>query len=168
MDYQLVILAGIQQNSIYRDACILHTRYPALGTSSILCSHCRLKFNEVLPKLDTIDACISVTAITIRNKSNITRISFFKIKCWFQSRYCTSLYFCFTGLISVGFGNVAPNTDNEKIFSIILMLVGCKFCTTLQSNRQSLQSYGIETCTLESFRTVQTERYHLSCNCFLL
>ena len=50
---------------------------------------------------------------------------------WFQSRYCTSLYFCFTGLISVGFGNVAPNTDNEKIFSIILMLVGCKcvFCT---------------------------------------
>ena len=44
----------------------------------------------------------------------------------FQSRYCTSLYFCFTGLISVGFGNVAPNTDNEKIFSIILMLVGCK------------------------------------------
>ena len=43
-----------------------------------------------------------------------------------QSRYCTSLYFCFTGLISVGFGNVAPNTDNEKIFSIILMLVGCK------------------------------------------
>ena len=46
---------------------------------------------------------------------------------YFQSRYCTSLYFCFTGLISVGFGNVAPNTDNEKIFSIILMLVGCKF-----------------------------------------
>ena len=26
----------------------------------------------------------------------------------------------------MGFGNVAPNTDNEKIFSIILMLVGCK------------------------------------------
>ena len=47
-----------------------------------------------------------------------------------QSRYCTSLYFCFTGLISVGFGNVAPNTDNEKIFSIILMLVGCKLHTT--------------------------------------
>ena len=48
------------------------------------------------------------------------------LQLWFQSRYCTSLYFCFTGLISVGFGNVAPNTDNEKIFSIILMLVGCK------------------------------------------
>lgn len=43
-----------------------------------------------------------------------------------QSRYSTALYFCFTGLVSVGFGNVAPHTDNEMIFSIILMLGGCK------------------------------------------
>lgn len=28
---------------------------------------------------------------------------------------------------SVGFGNVAPNTDAEKIFTICVMLVGCKF-----------------------------------------
>lgn len=57
----------------------------------------------------------------------------FGCPCVFQSRYCTSLYFCFTGLISVGFGNVAPNTDNEKIFSIILMLVGCKCCKDFPS-----------------------------------
>ena len=44
-----------------------------------------------------------------------------------QSRYSTALYFCFTGLVSVGFGNVAPTTDNEMIFSIALMLFGCKF-----------------------------------------
>ena len=44
----------------------------------------------------------------------------------FQSRYCTALYFCFTGLISVGFGNVAPNTDAEKLYTIAVMLLGCK------------------------------------------
>ena len=48
-----------------------------------------------------------------------------------QSRYSTALYFCFTGLVSVGFGNVAPTTDNEMIFSITLMLFGCKFTCTL-------------------------------------
>ena len=50
---------------------------------------------------------------------------------FFQSRYSTALYFCFTGLVSVGFGNVAPTTDNEMIFSITLMLFGCKFTCTL-------------------------------------
>lgn len=44
----------------------------------------------------------------------------------FQSRYTTALYFVFTGLVSVGFGNVAPNTDNEMIFAIAMMLLGCK------------------------------------------
>lgn len=43
-----------------------------------------------------------------------------------QSRYITALYFTFTSLTSVGFGNVAPNTDTEKIFTICVMLVGCK------------------------------------------
>lgn len=45
----------------------------------------------------------------------------------FQSRYVTALYFTFTSLTSVGFGNVAPNTDAEKIFTICVMLVGCEF-----------------------------------------
>jgi len=44
----------------------------------------------------------------------------------FQSRYCTALYFVFTGLVSVGFGNVAPNTDSEMIFAIFMMLSGCE------------------------------------------
>ena len=48
----------------------------------------------------------------------------------FQSRYCTALYFCFTGLISVGFGNVAPNTDAEKLYTIAVMMLGCKLCVT--------------------------------------
>lgn len=55
--------------------------------------------------------------------------------CYLQSRYSTALYFCFTGLVSVGFGNVAPHTDNEMIFSIVLMLGGCKFNRSITLRR---------------------------------
>ena len=44
-----------------------------------------------------------------------------------KSRYVTSLYFTFTILTSVGFGNVAPVTDAEKIFTILAMILGCKY-----------------------------------------
>ena len=42
------------------------------------------------------------------------------------TRYITALYFTLTSLTSIGFGNVAPNTDNEKIFSVMTMLIGGK------------------------------------------
>ncbi|XP_055379901.1 potassium voltage-gated channel subfamily H member 8 isoform X2 [Condylostylus longicornis] len=38
--------------------------------------------------------------------------------------YATALYFTFTSLTSVGFGNVSANTTAEKVFSIIMMLIG--------------------------------------------
>ncbi|XP_053686466.1 potassium voltage-gated channel subfamily H member 8 [Sabethes cyaneus] len=38
--------------------------------------------------------------------------------------YITALYFTFTSLTSVGFGNVSPTTISEKIFSIVMMLIG--------------------------------------------
>lgn len=38
--------------------------------------------------------------------------------------YVTALYFTFTSLTSVGFGNVSANTTAEKVFSIIMMLIG--------------------------------------------
>ena len=38
--------------------------------------------------------------------------------------YITALYFTFTSLTSVGFGNVSANTTTEKIFSIVMMLIG--------------------------------------------
>ncbi|KAM7539957.1 hypothetical protein Aperf_G00000041813 [Anoplocephala perfoliata] len=41
-----------------------------------------------------------------------------------SSIYISSLYFTMSSLTSVGFGNVSPNTVNEKIFSIVSMLVG--------------------------------------------
>lgn len=43
-----------------------------------------------------------------------------------RTRYITALYFTFTILTSVGFGNVAPVTNYEKIFTIFAMLLGCK------------------------------------------
>ena len=41
-----------------------------------------------------------------------------------KTRYLTSLYFTLSSITSVGFGNVAPTTNNERIFSIIVMLMG--------------------------------------------
>ena len=41
-----------------------------------------------------------------------------------HSRYITAMYFTMTTLTSIGFGNVAPNTDMEKIFSIFAMMIG--------------------------------------------
>ena len=44
-----------------------------------------------------------------------------------RSKYITALYFTFTSLTSIGFGNVAPNTNSEKVFSIFAMLLGCEY-----------------------------------------
>lgn len=41
--------------------------------------------------------------------------------------YITALYFTTSSLTSVGFGNVSPNTNREKIFSILSMLLGGKY-----------------------------------------
>ena len=38
--------------------------------------------------------------------------------------YVTALYYTFTSLTTVGFGNVSANTKYEKIFSVIIMLIG--------------------------------------------
>lgn len=39
-------------------------------------------------------------------------------------RYMTSLYFTLSCMTSVGFGNVAANTVNEKIFATFMMICG--------------------------------------------
>ena len=72
-----------------------------------------------------------------------------------KSKYITALYFTFTSLTSIGFGNVYPNTDAEKIFSIFAMMLGCKYNNvsfhhflniTLHVHVYSTQS----TCTLKA------------------
>jgi hypothetical protein len=41
-----------------------------------------------------------------------------------HDRYITALYFTLTSLTTVGFGNISPNTNAEKAFSICVMIVG--------------------------------------------
>jgi len=40
--------------------------------------------------------------------------------------YITALYYSCTSLTTVGFGNVSANTTWEKIFSVVIMLIGGK------------------------------------------
>ncbi|XP_020604757.1 potassium voltage-gated channel subfamily H member 6-like [Orbicella faveolata] len=51
-----------------------------------------------------------------------------------QSKYITALYFTLSSLTSVGFGNVSPNTNTEKIFSICVMLIGSLFYAAIFGN----------------------------------
>lgn len=48
-----------------------------------------------------------------------------------QTMYITSLYFTMTCMTSVGFGNVSPETDNEKSFTIVMMVIGGKSVSRL-------------------------------------
>ncbi|CAF1013702.1 unnamed protein product [Rotaria sp. Silwood1] len=51
-----------------------------------------------------------------------------------RSQYITALYFTFSSLTTVGFGNVSPNTDSEKIFSICIMLIGSLMYASIFGN----------------------------------
>uniref|UniRef100_T1IRM0 Cyclic nucleotide-binding domain-containing protein n=1 Tax=Strigamia maritima TaxID=126957 RepID=T1IRM0_STRMM len=51
-----------------------------------------------------------------------------------KSKYVTALYFTFSSLTSVGFGNVAPHTNVEKIFSICVMLIGSLMYASIFGN----------------------------------
>ncbi|CAG0879230.1 unnamed protein product [Cyprideis torosa] len=48
-----------------------------------------------------------------------------------STMYVTSLYFTMTCMTSVGFGNVAAETDNEKIFTICMMVIGALLSATI-------------------------------------
>ncbi|XP_054168573.1 potassium voltage-gated channel subfamily H member 7-like [Oppia nitens] len=51
-----------------------------------------------------------------------------------KSRYITALYFTFSSLTSVGFGNVSPTTNTEKIFCILVMLTGSLMYASIFGN----------------------------------
>ncbi|MCJ8731014.1 hypothetical protein PDJAM_G00191140 [Pangasius djambal] len=48
--------------------------------------------------------------------------------------YITSLYFTMTSLTTIGFGNIAPTTDGEKIFSVAMMMGGSLLYATIFGN----------------------------------
>ncbi len=41
--------------------------------------------------------------------------------------YATALYYTLSCMTSVGFGNISSNTEMEKIFTICMMILGCKY-----------------------------------------
>ena len=61
-----------------------------------------------------------------------------------------ALYYTMTCMTSVGFGNVAAETDNEKIFSICMMIVGALIYATI---------FGHVTTIIQQM-TSATARYH--------
>ncbi|XP_065052171.1 potassium voltage-gated channel subfamily H member 8-like isoform X2 [Rhopilema esculentum] len=48
--------------------------------------------------------------------------------------YISSLYFILTSLTTVGFGNIAPNTAAEKIFSVVVLLLGALMQSAIFGN----------------------------------
>lgn len=63
-----------------------------------------------------------------------------------DSLYITSLYFTMTSLTTIGFGNIAPTTDGEKIFSVAMMMVGCKYRWRFGANRVVFPSGCLRSC----------------------
>ncbi|XP_078001298.1 voltage-gated delayed rectifier potassium channel KCNH1-like [Glandiceps talaboti] len=66
------------------------------------------------------------------------------------SAYVTALYFTMSSLTSVGFGNVSPNTDGEKIFTIVMMVIGSLLYASIFGN----------VTTIFQQMTSNTARYH--------
>ncbi|XP_042603098.1 LOW QUALITY PROTEIN: potassium voltage-gated channel subfamily H member 5a [Cyprinus carpio] len=64
--------------------------------------------------------------------------------------YISSLYFTMTSLTTIGFGNIAPTTDGEKIFSVAMMMVGSLLYATI---------FGNVTTIFQQMYT-NTNRYH--------
>ncbi|CAL4139012.1 unnamed protein product, partial [Meganyctiphanes norvegica] len=53
-------------------------------------------------------------------------------------KYLTALYFTCSSLTSVGFGNVSANTNKEKIFAVLTMLIGALMHATVFGNVTSI------------------------------
>ena len=73
--------------------------------------------------------------------------------------YISALYFTCTSLTSVGFGNVSPNTDAEKVFSIIAMLIGGQSPTCKNRRPYNLYCVGgdVKSCSInQSIRPLQS------------
>ncbi|XP_063720434.1 potassium voltage-gated channel subfamily H member 5-like isoform X3 [Symsagittifera roscoffensis] len=64
--------------------------------------------------------------------------------------YVSSLYFTMSSMTSIGFGNIAGNTNSEKIFCIILMFVGSLLYATIFGN----------VTTMFQQMSSQSTRYH--------
>ncbi|XP_059903827.1 potassium voltage-gated channel subfamily H member 1 isoform X1 [Gadus macrocephalus] len=71
-----------------------------------------------------------------------------------DSVYITSLYFTMTSLTSIGFGNIAPTTDGEKVFAVAMMMIGSLLYATIFGN----------VTTIFQQMYANTNRYHETLN----
>ncbi len=76
-----------------------------------------------------------------------------------DSVYITSLYFTMTSLTSIGFGNIAPTTDGEKIFAVAMMMIGCEL--------KGFIYFFINTC-MKKYSVDKTVYYRRTSNCCAL
>ena len=67
-----------------------------------------------------------------------------------KSVYVTALYFTMTCMTSVGFGNVAAETDNERVFTIFMMIIASLLYATI---------FGHVTTIIQQM-TSATAKYH--------
>ncbi|XP_038668112.1 potassium voltage-gated channel subfamily H member 1a isoform X2 [Scyliorhinus canicula] len=72
-----------------------------------------------------------------------------------DSVYIASLYFTMTSLTSIGFGNIAPTTDGEKIFAVAMMMIGSLLYATIFGN----------VTTIFQQMYANSNRYHEMLNC---
>ncbi|XP_069971816.1 potassium voltage-gated channel protein eag isoform X6 [Penaeus vannamei] len=86
-------------------------------------------------------------AYTVSNGSNTLELINGPSK---KTMYVTSLYFTMTCMTSVGFGNVAAETDNEKIFTICMMIIAALLYATI---------FGHVTTIIQQM-TSATAKYH--------
>ncbi|XP_028397826.1 potassium voltage-gated channel subfamily H member 6-like isoform X2 [Dendronephthya gigantea] len=77
-----------------------------------------------------------------------------------RARYLTSLYFTLTCLTSVGFGNVSANTDFEKLFTILSMLIGALLFAAVFGNVSAI-IYGHYSGTFKFRERMQSVKYFL-------
>ena len=106
----------------------------------------------------------NVTCVMVGSFSHVQSFIFLT-KFWNiqdSDAYITALYFTCTSLTTVGFGNVAANTKYEKIFSIVIMMVGALMHATifghvtnqLQRMYSRKQEYNSKWGDLKEFTTV--------------
>ena len=70
------------------------------------------------------------------------------------SQYLTALYFTMTCMTSIGFGNVAAETDNEKMFTLFMMIISSLLYAAI---------FGHVTTIIHNM-TLATAKYHETLN----
>lgn len=72
--------------------------------------------------------------------------------CWLSCRYITSMYWAYTTMTTVGYGDISSTTMAEKVWAIITMIVSGFFFSFVVGRMASLVA------KMDSHRTAYNER----------